>query len=284
MDIAIAEEVQTQADDHESSVRNGVVLRKWLLSGEAPDGLAFRLFRSKYQEGEKAFQSPRHHHGFQQIRWAESGSINYAPDQDIPEGDIAYFPRGAYYGPQLKDKGVSLLLQYGFGPELSRGRDPLRRSREGRDRADTDSGRTVEIQSTGATVGSDVAERVAPEVVGATYEVPPEGYEAAILMHPQAFDYYEVGPGIEIKHLGGFYDHSGPNADVRISMIRLSDGGVYTLGGERAQLAWTTSPGLQIAERTYPELTTLYSPRDEETTIAGIDGVEIYLIEFPRLD
>ena len=30
---------------------------------------------------------------------------------------MAYFPRGAYYGPQVKDTGVGLLLQLGFHEE-----------------------------------------------------------------------------------------------------------------------------------------------------------------------
>ena len=266
MEIAIAEETQTQPDDHESSARKGVVLRKWLLMGEAADGLNFRLFRSKYQDGDLAFQSPRHHHGFQQIRWAEVGSINYGPEQDIPEGDIAYFPRGTYYGPQLKDQGVSLLLQYGFGPELEGATDPMHRNRD-------------RIRERLAARGeqTDVA-------LEARYEIPPEGYAEPILLHPKAFEYYDAAPGVEVKQLGGFYDHSGAAADVRISTVRLSAEGVHQLSSERAQIAWSTGPGLQIAGMTYPALTCIYSPRDEDVNLTAPGGVELFVVEFPRLD
>ena len=262
MDIAIAEEVQTQSDDHGGKVRAGVVLRKWLLNGEAEDGLRYRFFRSQYQEGDDAFQSPRHHHGFQQIRWTESGSVNFAPGQDIEKGDIAYFPRGAFYGPQMKDNGVGLLLQFGFESELPRSKFEMRHEMRAPD-----------------TVKDEAKDQTAtrPPIV-------PGGYDAAILMHPSAYDYYEAGPGVGIKQLGDFYDHSGPNADVRIGMVQLSNGGVHRLSAERAQLVWSISAGLQIEGRTYPELTCLYSPRDEEVAISGVDAVEVYVVEFPRLD
>jgi hypothetical protein len=262
MEIAIAEEVQTQADDHAGNVRAGVVLRKWLLSGEAKDGLRFRFFRSKYQDGDDAFQSPRHHHGFQQIRWTESGSINFAPGQDIAEGDIAYFPRGAFYGPQVKDSGIGLLLQFGFGAELPRSKYEMHR----------------EMHASGE--GEEGAEKDATSKP----VIPVEGYDGTILMHPRAYTYFDLAPGVGIKHLGDFYDHSCPNADVRISMIQLSEGGTHRLGAERAQLVWSIAPGLQIEGRIYPELTCLYSPRDEQVALTGFNDVEAYIVEFPRLD
>ena len=46
-------------------------------------------------------------------------------------------------------------------------------------------------------------------------------------MHPAAFEYFEIAPGVEVKELGRFYDHPGTNADVHIQMIRLT-GGVCT--------------------------------------------------------
>jgi hypothetical protein len=266
MEIAVVDDVDVQADDHTGEVRSGVVIRKWLLTGEAEDGLRFRFFQSKYQEGSDAFESPRHHHAFQQIRWTQSGSVNFAPDQDIPEGDIAYFPRGTFYGPQRKDQGVGLLLQFGIGPEL-----PI--SRYQMEKAGLD-----DTSEQGRHDG-DVVVAKRPKIT-----VPAEGYEAPILMHPQAYAYYDAGPGLEIKHLGGYYDHPGPNGDVRISIIRLQEGGVFRLSAERAQLGWSTADGLQVEGRTYPALTSFHSPRGEEATISGVGGVEVCLVEFPRLD
>ncbi|KAJ5247270.1 hypothetical protein N7468_002253 [Penicillium chermesinum] len=124
--IAISEIPTTQASH---IIRKGGTMRQALLSASEPDGLNFRFIRSQYQSGDAAFESPRHHHAFQQVRFTESGIVNYAPGRYIPEGDLAYFPRGAFYGPQRKDQGVGLLLQFGFhgehqtGPEWARHRE-----------------------------------------------------------------------------------------------------------------------------------------------------------------
>jgi len=97
MDVVVAGEVTAQAQDRgaDSPLRPGGVLRQMLLSDNAPDGLSFKFFRSRYQPGEKAFTSPRHHHAFQQLRWTESGQINYGPGQYISAREMAYFPRAA---------------------------------------------------------------------------------------------------------------------------------------------------------------------------------------------
>ena len=287
VEIVIADEVQTE--ERKYPTRPGLTRTQPLLSCEAPDGLCFRLVRSRYQGGDKAFETPRHHHTFQQIRFSESGTLNFAPGQDIAEGDIAYFPRAAYYGPQMRDHGIGLTVQFGFGNEMLGGKDALQVYYRGVEKLRTlgkvGNGTFTDTDPvTGEERIRDTWQAVAEETTGEKFVFPPERYAGPILMHPREYNYYEVGPGVEVKHLGKFYDHSGPNGDVRISMIRFSGGGAQRLGSDRTQLAWTTSPGLLVDARTYPELTCLYSPRGEEVTISGTNGVEVYLVEFPRLD
>jgi hypothetical protein len=105
---------------------------------------------------------------------------------------------------------------------------------------------------------------------GQKFVVPAAGYDSAILMHPEAFEYCPAGDGVEIRHLGDFFDHPGPNADVRFSMACLS-GGSYTCAPDRAQVAWTTAPGLRIEGTAYPEHTYVYSPRDEKAELTSSD-------------
>jgi hypothetical protein len=287
MEIAIADEVQVEAFKYPT--RPGESRLQRLLTCDAPDGLAFRLIRSRYQGGDKSFQTPRHHHAFQQIRFAESGTMNFAPDQDIPEGDIAYFPRGTYYGPQVRDRGVGLTVQFGFDLEMHGGKYALDVYRQGveklRELGDVGNGTFTDRDPvTGQMRIRDTWEAATELTSGREFRIPDGGYDAAILMHPQAYDYFEAAPGIEIKHLGAFYDHPGPQADVRISTVRLSQGGVHSLGPDRAQLAWTTAAGLKVQGRTYPQLTCLYSPRGEIVELSAEGEVEVYLVEFPRLD
>jgi hypothetical protein len=287
MEIAIADEVQVE--EFKYPTRPGMSRLQRVLTCEAPDGLAFRLIRSRYLGGSNAFETPRHHHAFQQIRFAESGTMNFAPDQDIPQGEIAYFPRGTFYGPQRRDEGVGLTVQFGFDLEMHGGKEALDVYRHGVERlrllgtvgngtfTDTD-------PDTGEQRTRDTWEAATELTSGKKFSIPTEGYASAILMHPQAYAYYDASPGVEVKHLGAFYDHAGPNADVRISVIRISPGGEYRLSAERAQLTWTTMSGLQIDGQTYPELTCLYSPREEDVVLSAAEPVEVFLVEFPRLD
>jgi hypothetical protein len=250
--------------------------------------------RTRWLPGEDTNTTPRHHHAFQQVRWAESGTVNYGPGEDIPEGDIAYFPRGAWYGPQLRDSGISTTLQFGFNGEKQHGsaywkqfqdeamtRLKARGTFAGGAFVDTDpaTGETREIDGVHALYEEQY--RLA---TGKEFVVPAAGYESAILMHPNAFVYFSVAPGIEMKRLGAFFDQPGPEGDIRFSMFRLSDGATHALSQDRAQILWSLSPGLQFGGRTYPDKTYIYSPLGESDTIAGVDGVELYLIELPRIN
>jgi hypothetical protein len=290
MKIVITADVPARAQDTARAARPGSIIRKLLLTDRAPDGLNFRLIRSQYQEGDLAFESPRHHHAFQQVRWTEAGSVNYAPGQDIGEGDIAYFPRGAYYGPQRKDQGAALLLQYGFGAEFLGGsRDAEAREAEEavtalRARGTFEGGRYTDTDpATGARRERDSVQAIYEERTKSQFTIPAEGYAAPVLMHTRAFGYYQAASGTEVRHLADFYDHPGPNASLSISTVRLTGGGTWRFGPSRPQIAWTTTPGLSADGAAYPEMTCLYSPRDDDAIVSG-DGAEMFVLELPRLD
>jgi len=292
MEIVVAADVEVHGRNRPNqSSRPGQIISQRLIADEAKDGLNFRFIRNQFQSGDLAFQTPRHHHAFQQIRFTEQGSLNYAPGRFINEGDIAYFPKGAYYGPQRKDKGVSIAIQWGFGGEHQNG-DTWDRYRTPALEKLLAVGKVEDGVYT-YTDEADAEQRM--DSVQALYEaqyelhtgqkfvVPAERYEEPILMHPAAFDYYDAGDGVEIKALGRFFDHPGPDGDVCIRVVRLNKG-LYTLSPHRAQLAWTTSPGLKIAERTYPEITTFYSPLEDQAVISSDRPVEVFIVEFPRLE
>jgi hypothetical protein len=264
---------------------------KALLGDVACDDLRFRFVRNQEgPEGGKASEYPRHHHGFQQIRWTEFGAVNYAPGRDILAGEIAYFPRGAYYGPQKKEQGAQLLLQYGFGDDFPTGGKDWRRkyadaSQALRLKGEFRDGVFIDVDpQTGARRTRDGVHALHEEYAGKTLVIPPAGYDAPILMRPAAFAYHPAAPGVEIKRLGCFFDYPGPNADVRISVLRLTGPGAFTLEPDRAQVAWSIAPGLSIEGRAYPELTCLYSPRQETVVLACETPVEVFVVDLPRLD
>jgi hypothetical protein len=292
MDFAIADETQ--------GVESGSGDRHWLITGATEDGLGFRFMQTA-SPGDSPIHVPRHHHPFAQVRWAQKGKRSYGIDQFIPEGDLAYFPRAAYYGPELLNDTpdeVCTTLQFGFGAEYKpiKGEIPPllkdgtrgwpERLKEEKPLAQTERHLfSPEDAFPGVPIDNwrETKRPIAGQVKDAR-QIPPEGYDAVILMHPQAQPYFEVGPGAELKHLGRFYDHPGPNGDTGVSMVRMQEGGEYKLSAERAHLVWSVSPGLKLDGRICPPVTSLYSPRDEETVLTGVDGVELVIVEFPRLD
>lgn len=277
MEIVTADEIGTLSEGYAGRTRSGNIDRQWFFRRSESDGLNFRFFRSIYKGGDLAFESPRHHHNFQQFRWTEMGSVNFGPGQDIAEGDIAYFPRGTYYGPQRKHEGVGILLQFGFGDEM-----PSRRKPEADE--DTDEAR-IQEERWRARGGTETMEAAASvEAAPATATVPPERFSAPILMHPAAFQFHELGVGVAAKWLGRFHDHDGEHGDVAVIVLRLSEGGEYRLASDRAQLGWTITAGLEVEGQSYPRMTSFFSPRGDEAALRGSGGTEMIIIEFPRLD
>src|SRR5581483_4159584 len=62
----------------------------------------------------KSFFSPRHRHPWDQIRLCLEGKIPIARGLLVEAGEIAYFPEGAYYGPQEGGEDrIVVLLQFG---------------------------------------------------------------------------------------------------------------------------------------------------------------------------
>ena len=295
MEIAVVAEVPVRnpEGDRQGITRPVGLTSQALLSQEAPDGLNFRMVRSQFFGGAKAYSTPRHHHAFQQIRFAESGNLNYAPDRHIPQGSIAYFPRGAWYGPQMKDNGVSLAIQWGFEGEHQHGTEWDKYRAEAlarlKARGTFEQGFYTEADpATGEPERKDGVQALYEEQyetrTGQKFVIPDEGYDAPILMHPAAFQYFAVAPEVAMKNLGCFFDHPGPNGDVSISMVRLSDGGSYELGPERAQLAWSLQAGLDTAGTVHPGFTCLYSGREESQTLSSRTVVEVFVVTLPRLD
>ena len=161
------------------------------LSEVAPDDLRLHLSRGIHREGKAPFQAPRHHHAFQQIRWCDSGRKNFAPGQYLEAGDVAYFPKGAYYGPEIKDGAYTgWATQFGFGDQHQLGPDwePFRRqARTNLDnRGVIENGRYTPIDPLTGQRGNQIdgVEAIYAETVRLkshghdTYTIPDEGYHA----------------------------------------------------------------------------------------------------------
>ena len=121
MKVVVVNEVRVRRhtrDEKSSSSRRGETVGRAIFRDVTPDGLHFWFGYGGSAKTDDSFTAPRHHHALQQIRWSDSGSKNYAPGKNIEGGDLAYFPRGAYYGPENKaGPYVGFSTQFGFGNE-----------------------------------------------------------------------------------------------------------------------------------------------------------------------
>ena len=296
MHIALVDEIQSTDPNMGMHVRTGGANReiRVLLKDDAPDGFNFWLARTvQNDEGDDAFQSPRHKHTFQQIKFAEKGAIDVSPGQYINEGELGFFPKGAYYGPQHREKGLTIIVcQYGFNGEHQRGE--YWESRRGevlerlKARGVIENGLFIERDpATGETKTRDSVDALYDEryrmLKGKPLTIPEPTYDAPILIHPGNSSYYQAAPGVELKQLGHFYDQPGPNGDVAISIVRLN-GGTIELDADRPQIAWTVRPGLTVGDKRCDCAAAVYSPRGEQASLSGDDDLEVYLVRFPRLD
>jgi len=292
--IAVVSEVAPDVRNRAGQdLRQAKTIRQSLLADDAADGLTFTVNRTQWQSGENTTTTPRHHHAFQQIRWAETGRMNYEPGKYIEAGDIGYFPRGAWYGPQVRDEGISITFQFGFNGEKQHGSKFWDQYQEAalanlKARGTFEDGLYIDTDpATGERRERDSVDALYAEQylmhTGREFVIPEPGYEAAIILHPAAFEYYQVTDGLELKHFGGYFDHAGPQGDVRFGMARVS-GGTLACPEDRAHVLWSLGPGLVIDGQEYPEFTYVYSPRGESAELTSTAPVELHMITFPRLD
>src|ERR1700751_4090660 len=90
-----------------ANARGGEVENKYVREGEILPGVGYAADCYNYVGGENVFTAPRHRHDFEQIRISMTGVQDFGQGQVPEEGWLAYFPAGAYYGPEAI-KGASI--------------------------------------------------------------------------------------------------------------------------------------------------------------------------------
>jgi hypothetical protein len=183
-------------------------------------------YRLIYAQQEGAFSGPRHRHNFDQVRFCLRGAQNYGPNCWIGPGEVAYYPEGAYYGPEVTDKEcVTMTLQFG-GPS-GLGFVSSERIAEGMEQLKAlgtfDKGifrRSGELEQ-GKKRNQDAFEAVWEHLNGKRLEYPVPRYPVPILIQPDAFPWRALGKdsGVSMKNLGVFTERS-----VELSMYKIEPG------------------------------------------------------------
>src|SRR6266851_5407799 len=93
--------------------RGGTFHGRIMLEGEPH---ALDNFQLSFGQMGGDFNSPRHRHNFEQIRYQLDGVLDYGRDGKLLAGMVGYFPEAVHYGPQSQDPNVAcktIVLQFG---------------------------------------------------------------------------------------------------------------------------------------------------------------------------
>ncbi len=198
-----------------------------LLEGDpgSPNNYVMIISRS----GEKLGFSPRHRHDFEQIRFPLHGSHSYAPQRDVPEGWVGYFPEGVRYGPFNQHADTEyMLIQFG-GPS-GNGFLPYQQWREIGDRL-AERGRFEKgifryEDGDGKTHNQDALEAILEEARSRPVVYPEGRYLEPVVLNPQAYEWLPVegAEGVSERRLATFNE-----CGTCVSEVQLAPGSSYAV-------------------------------------------------------
>lgn len=260
--------------------RDAKIRFKKLLEGDPKSKANFDLSLVETSAG---YTTPRHHHNFEQIRYAIEHTSNYGPKRDIPEGAIAYFPEGAYYGPQNYEEDCSaLVLQFG-GPsgagflsrdELFQGGEELRAAGEFKNG-------TYRGPIHGRHRSLDGYEAVWEHVRGRELSYPKACYPDPVLMYPENFTWRPVTdqPGVLRMMLGVFSD-----AETALYKLRIDQDHSARLAADAEHLVWVESGTVRCEDELLGERSAAHLLRTDDQVLTADSGeARVLVIGLPKL-
>ena len=230
------------------------------------------------------FNSPRHRHNFEQIRYQLDGVLDYGRDGKLVAGMIGYFPEAVYYGPQSQDPDIAcktIVLQFGGASgsgylsqaEVQAGMRELREEGEFKDgvfrrRADVEGKRNL-----------DGYQAIWEHINGRPFVPTRPRYETPILMQSAHYGWVPVAgtQGVSEKLLGIFTERRSV-----ISYLRLDAGARHALGGRRDIYVVLDGSGT-VAGESYRRLTCVYVETGDAALLSAVEATEILHIGMPDL-
>lgn len=267
--------------------RQGAPTFKLLLLGEEDTPGNFNLMLAR----QETFYSPRHHHNFEQFRFAYKGDITLGEGEDwlLREGQLAYFPEGGWYGPQSDPDGPKEVMVLQFGGPSRQGYlsyEQLRKIQE--EMMAKGSGTFQGGKFTPAGEGNgkgpiDGYEALWQHQNGRPMQYPVPRYRHPLLIDPAAFDWrqsnLEGNNHAWVRPLGTFSDGT-----VAVNHWRTDSDGRLKLAGQRAiQLLFFVKGTAELGGQTCREQSAVQLDPGEEAVIsAGADGFEILHFTLPE--
>jgi mannose-6-phosphate isomerase-like protein (cupin superfamily) len=264
--------------------RQGAPTFKLLILGQENTPANFNLMLAR----QESFFSPRHHHNFEQFRYAYKGDISLGEGEEwlLREGQLAYFPEGVYYGPQNDGKGVREVLVLQFGGPSRQGYLSFRQLHD------------VQMEMTEKGVGTFSGGKFIPtgEEAESTdgYEAlwqyqnrqklryPVSRYRHPLLIQTGAFNWQQArtNENAKMRPLGVFSDGS-----IAANQIQIDSGHFQVTGQEGVQLLFFLKGTAEVGDHSCREQSAIHLDSGEETIIsAGEEGAEILHFVLPNFD
>lgn len=226
--------------------------------------------------------TPRHRHDFDQIRLAITGELDYAPGKVLPEGWVAYFPEGVYYGPQVKKPGLVLgLFQIGgaSGHGYSSNRQKKAAYQAMLDKGKFENGVFTYVDENGQRHNQDAAEARRERVIGHKVDYRPR-YEDIIIINPANFDWLDAPetPGVAYKWLGSFTERA-----TRAGFVRMEAGTSVNFGTHTApEIVFAVSGNFRLENRAYGKHTAIgFETGEGPVPLHAVAPTELFYIQLP---
>lgn len=181
---------------------------------DTPGNFQFNIGRI---EGD--FESPRHHHNFEQFRYQVDGVMNFARNGKMTKGTFGYFPEGAFYGPQSSE-GTSLTAVLQFGGASGQGYLSRRQVREGQEELKKfgrfEGGIFKRNDDVEGKRNSDGYQAIWEHYRGRAMEYPKPRVRDPVMIDPDHYEWAPIGPGVHEKPMGVFTERRAEANFIRI--------------------------------------------------------------------
>jgi hypothetical protein len=272
--------------------RGGMFHGRIVVEGEPG---ALDNFQVSYGQMGGDFNSPRHRHNFEQIRYQLEGVLDYGRDGKLVAGMVGYFPEAVYYGPQSQDPNIAcktIVLQFGGASgsgylsqaEVQAGMQELRQEGEFKDgvfrRHPLPNPPPLEGEGRegAGKRNMDGYQAIWEHVNERPMVYPKPRYPQPIFMDPTNYEWVPVAGqrGVAEKLLGVFTERRS-----EASFFRLDAGASFTARGKGVYMV--THGSGSVGGEQLRALTTVYLDAGETATITAREETELLHFGLPDL-
>jgi hypothetical protein len=259
------------------NTRGGDVYRKMIRAAEGGHQVSYDVRLERFGEGDRGYNSIRHRHDFEQLRFAVSGTMDlgFAP---LKEGDVGYFPANAYYGPQTCEGAVVLIAQWGdrFITKAASDQAVAELSEVGQ----FVDGIYRSVDANGKPFNKDPLNAIWEQVFKQRYKPQAPRYNQPVLITPSAFGWSEADGPVQYRHHGVFTENS-----LAIETVRwVTDGAMETRrtdGDDRPVLVFTTEGHFSCDGNACGARTGVWVEPGESAKLEGAAGSQALVVRFP---